>query len=59
MLRKLNPKRIIYVLQMILSAFVPNHPFERCRHMTRCPCPLVKPSTTAGVAIGDNVSMNL
>lgn len=59
MIRKLNPKRIIYMIHLILSALFPMRPYALCRQTTRCPCPAAKAETKAGLAIGDSVSMHL
>lgn len=58
-LRHVGGSQLVWIAKRLIQCLVPAKPYPMCGRSPRCPCPAARKGPVTGVAIGDEVTMNL
>lgn len=56
---RIPKERIIFICKRILMALLPLRPYADCDTAQTCPCPIGGRRHVTGIAIGDDVTLNM
>ena len=58
-IRHFPKERIVYFVRQAIRMLVSLRPYAACRTSTTCPCPAASSRPVTGIAIGDEVTLNM
>ena len=58
-IRHFPKERIVYFVRQAIEMLVSLRPYTACRTSATCPCPAASSRPVTGIAIGDEVTLNM